>query len=50
MSVWELCIGEAIRTGQGIRSSQEASEAWVELEMLRGYNIVASIQHKVEID
>jgi hypothetical protein len=42
MSVWELCIGETIRTNDGIRSSQEATEALVEIELLCGYNIIKS--------
>jgi hypothetical protein len=42
MSIWELCIGETMRTNDGNRSSQEATEAMVELELLYGYNIIKS--------
>jgi hypothetical protein len=39
---WYLMIGEIMRTSDKIRSSQEATEAYVELMLLCGYNIFKS--------
>jgi hypothetical protein len=39
---WKLMVGEIMRTSDNIRSSQEATEAFVEVTLLCGYNIIKS--------
>jgi hypothetical protein len=42
MSKFELMVGEILRINDGTKSSQEATEAFVELKLLCGYNIIKS--------
>ena len=45
MDRFELMVGELHRLATGLPSSQEATEAFVELLLLKGRPVVASKQH-----